>query len=373
MMKLTINKHDILDVLAKVQGLTGRKSNLAITENLLLRSGEERMTLTATDLESGFEGVYPANVEAEGLIAINAKTLYEIVRGLPSRELRIHEIENRWVEIGNQKVVYHIVGMNPDDFPDHPQIEDVPFFAIGSAAFKQMIEKTSFIAGAPNDKRAHINGIFIERIQEDGQNFLRMVSTDGSRLSLGNHEMENQPEFVPEGGMIIPKKGLMEVSKFLDAEGDVQIGYQDNKFIIKKSTENFIIRLLEGEFPKYGDIIIREGGTDLGLERAVFREMLKRMSILSSETYKGVIFNIREGNLEITATNPDRGESKEDMDIDYQGEPLQVAFNPRYFIDIMSVMENEKVQLNLIDDEKPCLIKGASENSFLSVIMPMRI
>jgi len=372
-MKLTINKHDILDVLAKVQGLTGRKSNLAITENVLLKSGDEHITLTATDLESGFEGVYPANVETEGLIAINAKTFYEIVRELPSSDLRIYEIENRWVEIGNQKVVYHIVGMNPDDFPDHPQIEDVTFQAIDSASFKHMIEKTSFIAGAPNDKRAHINGIYVERIQEEEQHFLRMVSTDGSRLSLVNYGLDQPPGFVPEGGMIIPKKGLMEVSKFLEAEGDVQIGYQENKFIIKKSAENFIIRLLEGEFPKYGDIIIREGGTDLVLERVVFREMLKRMSILSSETYKGVIFNIREGNLEITATNPDRGESKEDMDIDYQGEPLQVAFNPRYFIDILNVMENEKVQLNLLDEEKPCLIKGTDDNNFLSVIMPMRI
>ena len=372
-MKLTINKHDILDVLAKVQGLTGRKSNLAITENLLVKSGEDHITLTATDLESGFEGVYPANVKSEGLIAINAKTLYEIVRKLPSNEFCIHEIENRWVEIRNQKVVYHIVGMNPDDFPDHPRIENMAFYAIDSVSLKHMIEKTSFIAGAPNDKRAHINGIFIERIQEGDQSFLRMVSTDGSRLSLVNHEMEKAAEFVPESGMIIPKKGLREVSKFLDGEGDVQVGYQDNKFIIKKAKENFIVRLLEGEFPKYGDIIVREGGTDIVLERAVFREMLKRMSILSSETYKGVIFNTREGNLEITATNPDRGESKEDMDIDYQGEPLQIAFNPRYFIDILNVMENEKVLLNLIDEEKPCLIKGADDNNFFSVIMPMRI
>jgi len=372
-MKLTISKHDILDVLAKVQGLTGRKSNLAITENVLLKSGADHITLTATDLESGFEGVYPANVETEGTVAINAKTLYEIVRELPSNELRIHEIENRWVEIGNKKVVYHIVGMNPEDFPDHPQIEDISFVSIESAVFKQMIEKTSFIAGAPNDKRAHINGIFMERIQQGDQHALRMVSTDGSRLSLVNKDMDRSPDVIPEGGMIVPKKGLTEVSKFLKTEGEVQIGYQENRFIIKKSKENFILRLLEGEFPKYGDIIIREGGYNLILERSIFREMLKRMSILSSETYKGVIFRIQKGNLEITATNPDRGESKEDMDTDYQGEPLQVAFNPRYFIDILSVMENEKVELNLIDEEKPCLIKGASDDTFLSVIMPMRI
>jgi len=372
-MKLTVNKSDVIDVLAKIQGLTGRKSNLAITENLLLRSEPDGISLIATDLESGFEGFYPAKIEEEGTIAINAKTLYEIVRELPSEEFRIHEVENRWIEIGNRKVLYHIVGMNPEDFPDHPQVGDLEMVELAASDLKKMIEKTVMIAGAPNDKRAHINGVLLEKQEGSQTPCLRMVSTDGSRLALADQELEADTPALPEAGMIIPKRGLNEVGKFLENEERIQAGTKDNKFIVKKENETFIIRLLEGDFPKYADIVKRDRGHEIKLERLVFLKMLKRMSILSSETYKGVIFNFRENNLEITATNPDRGESKEDMDIDYHGESMQIAFNPRYFIDVLNAVEEDTVVLHLIDEEKPCLIEGEADKRFLSVIMPMRI
>ena len=372
-MKLTVNKNDIIEVLGKIQGLTGRKSNLAITENLLMRSGSDGIHLIATDLESGFEGFYPAQIQEEGTIAINAKTFYEIVRELPTEEIKIHEVENRWIEIGNRKVLYHIVGMNPEDYPDHPKVGDVAFFDFPGESLKKMIEKTVMIAGAPNDKRAHINGILLEKRTEEDQPMIRMVSTDGSRLTLVDHGLEIDPAVLPDSGLIVPKRGLSEVGKFLDGEQSVHIGIQDNKFIVKKENETFIIRLLEGDFPKYGGIIDRGKGHEIKLERLVFLKMLKRMSILSSETYKGVIFNFRENNLEITATNPDRGESKEDMDIDYGGDPMQIAFNPRYFIDVLNVMEEDTMVLHIVDEEKPCLIDGETDKGFLSVIMPMRI
>ncbi len=372
-MKLTVNKSDIIEVLAKIQGLTGRKSNLAITENLLIRSGTDGIILIATDLESGFEGFYPAQIQEEGTVAINAKTFYEIVRELPTEEVRVHEVENRWIEIGNRKVLYHIVGMNPEDFPDHPQIGDVAFVDFPGEGFKKMIEKTVMIAGAPNDKRAHINGVLLENRSKEDPAVLRLVSTDGSRLTLVDHELKSVPSGFADAGLIVPKRGLSEVGKFLEGEENVRIGTKDNKFIVKKENETFIIRLLEGDFPKYEDIITRGKGHEIRLERLVFLKMLKRMSILSSETYKGVIFHFRENNLEITATNPDRGESKEDMDIEYGGEPMQIAFNPRYFIDVLNAIEEDTVVLHIIDEEKPCLIDGEADKRFLSVIMPMRI
>ena len=114
-MKATINKSDILPVLAKIQGLAGRKTSLAITTNILIQTAESGITINATDLETGFEGFYPANIETQGVIAINARKLFEIVRDFPSEDIYVNEIENHWIEIGNQNVEYHIVGLNPDD------------------------------------------------------------------------------------------------------------------------------------------------------------------------------------------------------------------------------------------------------------------
>ena len=132
-MKFKIKKGEILAVLSKIQGLTSRKSNLAITENALLTTTDQTITLMATDLETGIEGSYPADVEKQGSIAINARKLYEIVRDFPSDDIRINEVENKWIEIGNTDVQYHIVGMDPEDFPENPQVDQVDFFELESA------------------------------------------------------------------------------------------------------------------------------------------------------------------------------------------------------------------------------------------------
>ncbi len=371
-MKFIIKKEDVVDVLSKVQGLTGRKSNLAITSNVLLSASTAGITLMATDLETGFEGVYPATQIKDGSIAINSRKLYEIVKDFPSDDINISEVENRWIEIGNKNIEFHIVGMNPEDFPDIPRIDDISFFEIESDIFKEMIEK-SLVIGASDDKRAHIIGVFFEKITNGSDTYLRMVSTDGSRLSTVDHACRPDSDFMTENGIIIPKKGLNEVVKFLDSGGMVQIALKDNNFIVRKNQETIIIRLLEGDFPKYKDIIVKGEANEIVLNKQMFLMMLKRMSILSSENYKGVIFNFINNKLIITSTNPDIGESKEDMDIQFSGDPIEVAFNPRYFIDTLNVIEDDNVVLNILNEERPCIIEGEKNKNFLSVVMPMRI
>ena len=372
-MKFTINKTDIVDVLSKIQGLTGRKSNLAITENVLIKSENSGISLTATDLETGFEGFYPSEVEKEGALAVNAKKLYEIVREFPDETILLNEIENRWIEIGTNKVLYHIVGMNPDDFPDTPHIAEVEFFDMDSIGLKKMIEKSIIISGSSDEKRAHINGVFFERIHDESTVKARMVSTDGSRLSAVDYNFKNKNDLSKGDDVLIPKKGLNEVVKFLNFEGTVQIGIKDSNFIVKKKKETIIIRLLEGDFPKYRSIIEKTNSNVLKLNKFKFGKMLKRMSILSSENYKGAVFTFDNNTLVITATNPDIGESKEDMEIDFSREKIEAAFNPKFFMETLNVIEDDYVNLYLTDGEKPCLIEAETDKDFISVIMPMRI
>jgi DNA polymerase-3 subunit beta len=372
-MKATINKSDILPVLAKIQGLSGRKTSLAITTNILIQTAESGITISATDLETGFEGFYPADIETQGVIAISARKLFEIVRDFPSEEIYVNEIENHWIEIGNQNVEYHIVGLNPDDFPEIPKIKEVEFFEIESASFAKMIEKTVIIGGAPDDTRAHIIGVYAERIQQDDQKIFRLVATDGSRLSKADYIFEKEFDLPSGSNVLIPKKGLAEVAKFLESEGVVKLGIKDNNFIVKREKETLIIRLLEGDFPQYGDIVVKTDGHDIQMDRQLFLMMLKRMSILSSDEYKGVIFKFSKDKLLINSTNPDIGESKEDMDITYQGDPIEVMYNPKFFIDTLGVMNEDNVVLNIVDEKKPCKIEGEKNKTYLSVIMPMRI
>jgi len=372
-MRIQLSKKDILPVLAKVQGLTGRKTNLAITTSILMKADEEGIVISATDLETGFEGSYPAKVKDPGTAAINARKFYEIVKDFPDDDIFVNEVENHWIEIGNRKVEFNIVGLSADDFPEIPRIEDVEFFEIDGGLLAGMIEKTIVVSGASDDNRAHISGVYTERFEEQGSKIFRFVSTDGSRLSKVDYVFDRQGVFPLGDGVLIPKKGLAEVAKFLDDETSVQVGIKANNFIVKKEKETLIIRLLEGEFPEYRDVIADGEGHEIVVDRQLFLMMLKRMSILSSEEYRGVIFRFDSDKLTIHSSNPDIGESKEDMQIAYSGAPIEVMYNPRFFIDTLGVIHEEKVLINMINEERPCKITGQNDTAYLSVIMPMRI
>lgn len=373
-MKVTVKKPDILDVLSKVQGLAGRRTNLAITTNILIRAQGSEIVLTATDLETGFEGAYPAQVAREGAIAINAKKLFEIVREFPMEEISLNEVENQWIEIGNGNVEYHIMGMNPEEFPASPKVDEVDFIEVDSTAFGRMIDQTVIVTGGGDDRRAHITGVLVELLKTEGGKLFRMVSTDGSRLTTVNHPLP-EGALLPEGpGVIVPKKGLSEVGKFLEPTGSVGIGFKSNNFIVKKANETIIVRLLEGEFPQYAEIITKSAEhIPVTLEKGLFIKTLRRMSILSSDNYKGVIFKFEPGSLEVRANNPELGEAKESLQVDYRGSALEVAFNPRYFMETLTVVEGDTVRLSLLDSDRPCHVEGGDDETFLCIIMPMRI
>ncbi len=380
-MDFTIKKNIFLDVLSKVQGLTGRKTNLAITTNVLIKGEGSQITIIATDLETGFEGHYSAVIKKEGLVALNARKLFEIVREFPDEQIRIHEAENFWIKIGRNKddagiekqVEFNLAGMNPEDFPDIPDINEVKFFDIDSLALSKMIERTTIITASPDDKRAHFIGIYLEILESDDNKLLRMVSTDGSRLSTAENIYDKNDEIPIDKSVLIPKKGINEVTKFLDTKKMVKIGVKDNNFIIQKDAEKIIIRLLEGDFPDYVDITTKKDVNTIKMDKNLFLMMLKRMSILSSNDYKGVIFSFDKDKLKIDSTNPEIGESKEDMLISYDGEHVEAMFNPRFFIETISVIDDENILLSISSGEKPCLIEPEKEKTYLSVIMPMKI
>ncbi len=263
--------------------------------------------------------------------------------------------------------------MNPDDFPETPQISKVDFFSIDASNLRQMIERSTIITAAGDEKRAHINGVFVERIHNDETYRLRFVSTDGSRLNAIDHTYPSKESLPAGDGVLVPKKGLSEGAKFLDIEGEVQIGIKDSNFIVKKEKETIIIRMLEGEFPKYEDILKKGNDHLIRLDKVKFGKMLKRMSILATDNYKGAVFKFSDNNLIVTATNPDYGESKEETEIDFSGESIEAAFNPKFFMDTLSVIDEDQVIVNIVDANRPCIVEGDTDKSFISVIMPMRI
>lgn len=372
-MQITIKKDDVSEVLSRIQGLTGKKTSLAITENALIKTGEDGITITATDLETGFEGFYPAEIQKPGVIAINSRKFNEIVKNFPTAEINIQELENRWIEISSQNVEYHIVGMDPEDFPHVPKVDNLDLTVVDSAMFKKMIDKSVAVAVSGSERRAHLIGVLLAFLEKDGEKIARMVSTDFKRLSKVDYSCGPEAVLPGEKSVIIPKSGLGEVQKYLESEGNVEIGIKENHFIVKKENEYAIVNLMDGTFPPYEELLQTDPEYDIVFDRSRLVMMLRRMMILTSEDYRGVIFHFNNDEFTIRTVNAVLGESKETMHIDYDGEPREIAFNPKYFLDAINFISQDKVVLNIKDDANPCIVRGDQAFDYINIIMPMKI
>lgn len=372
-MKFSFNKKDILDILSKVQGITGRKTNLSITSDILIKAVGSQISITANDLETVFTGTYEGQVETEGVLSINSQKFFEIIREYPDNEIIVNEVENRWVEIGTGDSLYHIVSSDYKNFPETPLIENVDFIEISAVDLKRMVAVSSVIGFTGDEQRIYVLGSLMEKIVSGDQERLRIVSTDSRRLNCYDAPFKGELN-LPEESIIIPKKGLGELNKFIDSNLDaIQVGVKDNHFIFQRANESVMIKLLDGEYPDYKPVINYDGMIPMEVDRSMFFTLMRRVSILTSDDYKSVILNFKENELTVTITNPEIGESKERLMIGFSGEEIKSAFNPQYFRDALKLFEESIVVINVKDSKSPCIIKSLDDDKLVCVIMAMHI
>ncbi len=372
-MKFSFNKKDILEILSKIQGITGRKTNLTITSDILIKAMGSQISITANDLETVFSGTYEADVETEGVLSINSKKFFEIIREYPENEIFVNEVENRWVEIGTGDSIYHIVSSDYENFPETPLIENVDFIEVSAKDLKKMVAVSSVVGFSGDEKRIYVLGSLIEKVNVAGQDKLRMVSTDSRRLHSFDAGYTGNLE-LGDTSVIIPKKGLSELGKFIDSNAEtIRVGIKDNHFVFQRANESIMIKLLDGEYPDYKPIINYEGMTPIEVDKTLFSTLMRRVSILTSDDYKSVVLNFLENELTVTITNPEIGESKERLMVGFSGEEIKSAFNPRYFMDALNLFEDSIVALNIKDSKSPCIIKSIDDDNLVCVIMAMHI
>lgn len=372
-MNFLIDKSTISRALSKVQGITGKRTNLSITSDVLITAADNHITIKANDLETVFFGKYEAEVTSEGTISINAGKLYEIIREYPEQKIRINEVENRWVEIGRGEVVFNIVTSDWENFPETPLIENVDFIEVDSGELKKALDITSCISYVQDEKRIYVLGVLLEKLQDTEKNMIRIVSTDSRRLHCYDFEYTGETEF-PEEDVLVPKKAFSEIGKFIQGlDGPVGLGIKDNHLVVAKDEESLMIKLLDGEYPDYRALLNTSVMEELQTDRSMLMTMMRRMSILTSDEYKSIILQFKQGEIIATLTNPEIGESKDTLAISYQGESIEGAFNPRYFIDALKGMETDDINLYIKDAKSPCLIKETDNDKLVCLIMAMQV
>ncbi|MFO7753246.1 MAG: DNA polymerase III subunit beta [Desulfobacteraceae bacterium] len=372
-MNFSIDKSTISRALSKVQGITGKRTNLSITSDVLINAADNHITIRANDLETVFFGKYEADVKSEGTISINAGKLYEIIKEYPDEKVPINEVENRWVEIGRGEIVFNIVTSDWENFPETPVIENANFIETDSAELKKALEVTSCISFVQDEKRIYVLGVLLEKLDEAGEKKIRVVSTDSRRLHCYDIEYSGDIEF-PQGDVLVPKKAFYEIGKFIQGvDGNISLGIKDNHLIVAKQDESLMIKLLDGEYPNYKGLLNTSVMKPVQTNRTMLMTMMRRMSILTSEDYKSIILKFENDRITATLTNPEIGESKDTLNISYHGEPVEGAYNPRYFIDALKGIENDDITLYIKDAKSPCLIKEMENEKLVCLIMAMQI
>lgn len=365
-MEFKIAKTEFLRGLRLAQGIADRKSTMPMLANVLLRTqGKNQLLVAATDLNVSLTAELKSTNSHEGGITLGAKNLFDLINNAPGDEITLKRADNHWAEIKSGKVQYRIVGMPDRDFPRVPDHREATYTTVESAVLREMIDRTLF--SVSNDEtRFHLNGVFFE---SDGSK-ARMVSTDGHRLSKVERTIANGPKL--SAGVIIPKKGLLEMKKVLESGPSCKIAIKTPHLFLVQEDIAIAVKLVDATFPPYEQVIPKDHKKVITVDRSRIVESLKRAQLMSSET-RGVKLAATSEGLTITSDNPDLGEVREELDADYGGDPIAIGFNPKYVVELLGQMASDQITISLGGELDPGLIKPLSGDEYVGVVMPMRI
>ncbi len=367
-MKIEIEKRDLLNLIGKTQNIVEKRNTMPVLVNILLEADQKTLKVFATDLEVSLTDEVPVRVHQPGKVAVSARNLFEIAKKLSDGTISLTRKENNWLEIKQGRYLSKIVGVSAEDYPVFPTYNPQSFNKIESKTLREMIDKTIFSVSS-DETRYHLNGVFFE-ISKEG---LKMVATDGHRMSLVTRKVENLESPVQQG-VIIPRKGLHEIKKILEGvDTTVEIALEGSQFILRSQSAVLMIRLIEGKYPNYQQFIPAKLPLKMSLPREIFLQSLERVALLANQKSKAVQLMLSQGKMEISSNNPELGDAKEELEVDYKGQDLKIGFNAKYITDILTNMDQELVDIELNDQLSPGLIRPHADLQYTCVVMPMRI
>jgi DNA polymerase III subunit beta len=371
-MKLTIKKEEILKGLQRIQGVVEKKNTMPILSNMLLTAEANSVEIVATDLEIGLRGRYAAEVEKPGAVTVSAKKMYEIVRELPAEDVQIKVEDGNWVKILSGQSQFKLVGLPKDEYPALPDVAEEGMIVIDGDTLRDMIKKTLYSVGE-NDARYVLNGLFVHMSQTKGGLNIRMVGTDGHRLSMIDRIVDAKHK---EESLIIPKKAMMELRRLLEEDtpkAELRLGFSKNHALFKRDGLVMVSKLIDGNYPNYQQVVPAKSTKKVIVPKDVFTHAVKRVSILSKEKTNAVKLQLEKDRLVLSTNNPEVGEASEELAVDYKGDGVAIGFNSRYLMDVLSAMDRQTIALELNDSLSPCLITEEGDEHYKCVVMPMRV
>lgn len=368
-MKFSCNQQILSKALNTVSKAVTARTTIPILKGILLEVTQDgKLTMAASDLDLSIERTVDVDVTSTGSIVVFAKLFTDIIRKLPNQQVTIELNEKGNVNIRTLNSEFNIVGQPADEFPNIGEIENVKDqLSFDQEIWKEMIRKTHFCASMDESK-----GIIVGVLMEMTKDAINMVALDGFRMAVAREKMINKED----RNIIISAKILSEIYKLLsdvDHEEDIQFILSDKKAVVLMEKTKIVMRLMDGEFIKYKDILPKSNQTKIIINKNTLLDSIERASLLAKEGKNNLIrCKITENLLTITSTS-EEGEVKEEIIMEKTGEDLEIGFNSKYVSDALKAIEDEEVVMEFNTSITPCLVKPVEGDSYEYLILPVRI
>lgn len=363
-MKFIVNQRDLAKHINIAQKGISSRTTLQILDGILIEAQKDRIKLTATDLEISIETFVQAEVQHEGSIVVNSKIFGEIIKKLPDAWINI-EVNNNNINIKCENSEFNIIGNPGEDYPDLPLVIEEKSFVLPKDLFKNAIRQTVF-ATTQDETRPSLTGVLLE-IEN---NVISFVSLDGYRLALRKIPTKSDVSLK----IIIPGRSLNELNKILDdREEDINISYAQGQVVFNIGDTIVYTRLLDGQFFNYKDIMRKDHKTNVIVNKREFQNGLERASLLAKEEKANLVrLNVLDEQV-IIRSNSEIGDVFEQISSTQNGENLNIAFNSRYILEGIKIMDAEEIQLNFMGSLNPCIITGVDDDSYTYLVLPVRL
>ncbi len=366
-MKLTCSNRDLLNGVNTVLKAVSTRTTLPILECILLQATTDGFKLISNDLELGIESNVKAKITETGTVALKARMFSEIVKKLPDNKVKITVDEKSYTTIKCEKSKFKISGQSGEEFLQLPNVPKEKGIRISQFKLKEMIRQTIFSVALEE-----IRPILTGELMEFKDNELNMVSLDVHRLSIRKMDFESSLDNMM---VVVPGKTLSEINKILDAddEKDVQIYFTDKHILFELDDSIIVSRLLEGDFPKYEQFFSKDYDTLVKINKQELFMSIDRAALISRESKKNPIKIAIKDNSMVITSNTEVGDVYEEIDIEKEGNPLEIAFNPKYFMDALKVIDNDYIHLQFTNPHSPCIILPEDGDDYKYLIVPIRI
>jgi len=362
---------DLTKVLKLCEAASDRKATLAVLSMVLINVYAEagELEFLATDLDQGFKGKVQGSIEGENItVCVPARKFYEVIKNFPEDEVLLIKEDTRLVvRDPAERITYELALGDPSEFPNLPDFNPEQAQDIPGHILSLLIEKTIF-ASSKEEARFVLSGIYFEPLKEEGK--IRAVASDGHRLALCEAEVPGieKSELSP---FILSRKSAREIADLAEDEPMVKLAHINNYAVLWTSLGIFFSRTIEGSFPDYRAVLPSNFEKEAKIDRKLFMDALKRVSLLVPEKFKPATLHFNKNELTLTSQETELGRSQVRLGCSYEGEPFTINFNADYLIDPLEVMQSEEIDFKFIDERSPAGIFGYRDEGFLYVVMPM--